>query len=63
MSSPNLKPCVIPRLERGSSSNRRHCEGAKRPKQFLRILEFPKKYPAPPTSGCEAKNANKAREF
>ncbi|MCI7015347.1 MAG: hypothetical protein MR878_08265 [Campylobacter sp.] len=40
------------------SPNRRHCEGVKRPK-----LEFPKKYPAPPTSGCEAKNADKAREF
>ena len=29
---------VIPRLDRGISSNRRHCEGAKRPKQSLRIL-------------------------
>ncbi|WP_321229295.1 hypothetical protein [Campylobacter sp.] len=28
MSSPNLKPCVIPRLDRGISSNRRHCEGS-----------------------------------
>ncbi|MCI7014694.1 MAG: hypothetical protein MR878_04835 [Campylobacter sp.] len=31
---------VIPRLDRGISSNRRHCEGAKRPKQSLRILDF-----------------------
>ena len=33
------KPCVIPRLDRGISSNRRHCEEAKNPPSLRGVSE------------------------